>query len=520
MNDVPIRRLMVSDSRRIEGTRELPLDAPVVLIHGPNGAGKTSVLSALELALTGGIRSMERQSDRYRAHLPFFGQSYATVRADVAEYLQAGPSGVPLTVNGGRLEQGTPAFNVAAAKFYAERCYLDQTSLGRLLELYQARVGNEQTALEKFVNELLGLEKLDALLGGLSDANDLRLLKRLAVGVDEADREAKASATQLKEWSAVRAEARAELANVRVSARNAIAELRPDATDDMTDGDLLGFVQSAPDDDATRVEAAAATALHQELIALGGRISALAERPTAQRVQEARTALVVATADQEAWEARDGAKVRAWEEAARAAGANLRDDPRVAVERAVSLALEELDNDSSVHARAESVSEQLDSDRAELESLSARLADAHEHSSALVESLAALRTVIDGSNICPVCDRDFTETTSHSLLTHIDRKLAELTTHGQQLLDLRGQRDQLAARVARADLEYSQLIARVLPADERDALAERHTTLLELSAQVDQIVAAKLNGADISQRVRDLQQSVDNLETASSEERI
>src|SRR3990170_1636200 len=90
MSDLPIRRLMVSDFRRIEGTRELPFDAPVVLIHGPNGTGKTSVLSALELALTGGIRSMERLSDRYRAHLPFLGQSYATVRADVADYLQAG----------------------------------------------------------------------------------------------------------------------------------------------------------------------------------------------------------------------------------------------------------------------------------------------------------------------------------------------------------------------------------------------------------------------------------------------
>src|SRR3972149_2981590 len=168
MSKLPIRRLTVSDFRRIEGTRELPFDAPVVLIHGPNGTGKTSVLSALELALTGRIQSMERQSDRYRAHLPFFGQPYATVRAIVAETLQTGMPGAPLTVSGARLE-GTPAFNDAAANFYAERCYLDQTSLGRLLDLYQAREGTEETALEKFVNELLGLEKLDSLRSGLSD---------------------------------------------------------------------------------------------------------------------------------------------------------------------------------------------------------------------------------------------------------------------------------------------------------------------------------------------------------------
>ena len=448
MSDVPIRRLMVSDFRRIEGTRELPFDAPVVLIHGPNGTGKTSVLSALELALTGGIRSMERQSDRYRAHLPFLGQSYATVRADVAEYLQAGTPGTPLTVNGARLE-GTPAFNAAAAKFYAERCYLDQTSLGRLLDLYQAREGNEQTALEKFVNELLGLEKLDALRTGLSDANDFRLFKKLAVGVDEADREAKTAGTQLKEQTALRAEIRTEVANARAATREAVAGLDRGTIDGGSDVDLLEFVRSALDGDTTRVESAAAVTLHQELIALGGRISALVERPTTQRIEETRIALAAATADKEAWEAEGGAKVRAWEAAAQAAGVDLRSEPRIAVERATNLALQELSNASDVRAHVESVGTQLEADQAGLDVLQTRLADAHEHSSALVEGLAAVRSVVDDSNRCPVCDRDFTETGHHSLLAHIDTKLAELTGHGQQLVDLRNERDQLAARVTR-----------------------------------------------------------------------
>lgn len=518
MSDVPIRRLMVSDFRRIEGTRELPFDAPVVLIHGPNGTGKTSVLSALELALTGGIRSMERQSDRYRAHLPFFGQSYATVRADVAEDLRAGQPGVPLTVGGARLE-GTPAFNDAAAKFYAERCYLDQASLGRLLDLYQARVGNEQTALEKFVNEVLGLEKLDALRGGLSDANDLRLLKRLAVGVDEADREAKAKATQLKEHSAQLAELRKAVSNTRAATRDAISGFHPGTTDAMADGDLLGFVRSALNDETARAESAAAVKLHQELIGLGGRISALVERPTTQRIQETRTSLAAATADKEAWEATDGAKVRAWELAAQAAGVNLFSEPRIAVEHATSLALHDLENAADVRARAESVRTQLQAHRTELDELQARLADAQEYSSALVESLAALRTVIDNSNMCPVCDRDFTETGHRSLPAHINTKLAALTTHGQQLVDLRNERDRLAARVTRAEVEYAQLTAQLLPTDQQQAVVKRHATLVELSTQVGGIEDAKSNGADLTRRVRDLQQSLDSIEAAFSEQR-
>lgn len=518
MSDVPIRRLMVSDFRRIEGTRELPFDAPVVLIHGANGTGKTSVLSALELALTGHIRSMERLSDRYRSHLPFFGQSYATVRADVADDLQAATPGVPLTVNGARLE-GNPAFNDAAARFYAERCYLDQSSLGRLLDMYQAREGNEQTALEKLVNELLGLETLDALRDGLSDANDLRLLKRLAVGVDEADRAAKTAATQLTEQSALRAEARQEVAKARAATRDALAGLNPDTTSDMTDGDLLGFVRSALNDDSVRAEAEAAAKLHQGLIALGGRISALAERPTTQRVQEARIALAAAIADKQAWESTGGEKVRAWEAAAQTAGADLRGDARVAVEQATNLILQELERASNVRMRAESINAQLAAERVDLDRLQTRLADVHEHSSALVESLALLRPVINNNDRCPVCDRDFAELGSNSLLRHIDTKLADLTTHAQGLLDGRNERDQLAARITRAEVEYSRLTAQMLPADQQQELEQRHASLVDLADEVSEIEAIKSNGAYLRGCVHELQQSLESLEADSAEER-
>lgn len=518
MSKLPIRRLTVSDFRRIEGTRELPFDAPVVLIHGPNGTGKTSVLSALELALTGRIQSMERQSDRYRAHLPFFGQPYATVRAVVAENLQTGTPGAPLTVSGARLE-GTPAFSDAAANFYAERCYLDQASLGRLLDLYQAREGTEETALEKFVNELLGLEKLDSLRSGLSEAHDLRLLKKLAAGADEADREAKATAVQLKEESALRTEIRTEVASARAAAIAAITELHPGTTDAMTDRELLQFIESALDGDTTATESASAATLHQELIALGGRVSALTERPTTQRIQEIRTALATAIAKHETWAEAEGARVREWETAAHTAGADLRNEPRDAIEQAMSLTTQELDNASNIHAQAESLSMQIEAGEAELDLIQTRLAAAHEHSSALVESLSALRTIVGTSDRCPVCDRDFAETGNHSLRAHIDAKLSELTTHGQQLVDLRNERDQLAARISKMKVKYSQLTAMLLPDDQQQTLIQRHATLVDLAAQVAWVEAAKINEADLTQRVRELQQALENFEAASSEER-
>jgi exonuclease SbcC len=509
---------MVSDFRCIEGTRVLPFDAPVVLIHGPNGTGKTSVLAALEFSLTGAVRSMARQYDRYTAHLPFLGQPFATVRADVADYLQAGTRGVPMTVSGARID-GTPALTDRAAKFYTERCYLDQASLGRLLELYQFHEKNEESALAKFVNELLDLEKLDALRSGLSDANDLRLLKKLAVGVEDAAAKARAATAQLSEQSKLLAETQVELAQARSATREVIAAIRLGASDDMTDSDLLRIVRTALNDD-TRGESATAVSIHQELIALGGRISALLERPTTQRIHEIGEELAAATTRQQAWDASEGGTIRTWEAAAKAAGAKLSSAPRFAVEQATNLVLRDLGNASTVRAQVESVRTQLETDRIELDRLQTRLSDAREQSSALVESLAVVRTVIGDNNSCPICDRDFTETGAHSLLAHVDVKLAELTTHGQQLVDLRNERDQVAARIARSEVDYGQLNSRVLAADEQQALEQRHATLVELTAQLAEVESAVARGADLTRRMSDLQRTLDSLTTASSEVRF
>ncbi|MFC8521473.1 AAA family ATPase [Pseudarthrobacter sp. NPDC057230] len=519
MRDLPVRRLTVSDFRRIEGTREFPLDAPIVLIHGPNGTGKTSVLSALELALTGSIRSMERSSPRYRAHLPFFGQPYATVRVDVAESLQAGNPGQPLTVGGARTE-GTPAFSTSAAQFYAERCYLDQASLSRLLDLYQDREGSNQSALEKFVNELLGLEKLDALRDGLREALDLRVLKKLAIGVDDADREAKAAAAELKKQTALLAECRSEVASARTALRETIAGLNHGGggAQRETDQALLEYADALRHDTSTRTELEDATRRQQELIALGGRISALIERPTPQRLEETRTALAATATRRKEWEATSGVEIQAWEAAAEAAGANLQTDLRSAIEHAKNVAAQKLRSDLDFHRQTESVRTDLVSGQAELDAVQTRLTEAHEHSSALMESLTAARAVAVESNRCPVCDRDFAETAAHNLLAHIDGKLADLATHGQQLVVLRQDRDNLVARIARAEVELTQLSGTLLTPDQRQSIEGRLTTLTELAVQVGDIELAKSYGKDLERAERDLQQTLDDLEVATLEE--
>jgi DNA repair protein SbcC/Rad50 len=55
-----LKALTVIDFRGIRDEVTVSLDAPVALIHGPNGVDKTSLMSAIELALTGAVPSLKR----------------------------------------------------------------------------------------------------------------------------------------------------------------------------------------------------------------------------------------------------------------------------------------------------------------------------------------------------------------------------------------------------------------------------------------------------------------------------
>src|SRR3546814_13174503 len=80
---IRLKSLYVKDFRSIDGEVNVSLDAPIVLIHGPNGSGKTSLLSAIELALTGGVPSLSRAEPDYLSFLPHKDRPFGAVRPEV-----------------------------------------------------------------------------------------------------------------------------------------------------------------------------------------------------------------------------------------------------------------------------------------------------------------------------------------------------------------------------------------------------------------------------------------------------
>src|SRR5436305_1218244 len=59
MSVADLRTIVISDFRSVRGQVAIALNAPVVLLHGANGAGKSTVMSALELALTGAVTGID-----------------------------------------------------------------------------------------------------------------------------------------------------------------------------------------------------------------------------------------------------------------------------------------------------------------------------------------------------------------------------------------------------------------------------------------------------------------------------
>jgi DNA repair protein SbcC/Rad50 len=179
--------ITLTNFRSINVPVRVPLDAPVVLIHGQNGTGKTSILSGLELALTGDIPSLRRIDPTYRQHL--ISKDASNARLDLtARGLPDGKSEASVTITPSSIV-GQPLLTPELAKTYSERCYLAQATLGRLLEIYQGQDAQSSSSpLTLFVKELLGLDVIESIVDGLHDAGDVRRVRNAVPAYSEVER--------------------------------------------------------------------------------------------------------------------------------------------------------------------------------------------------------------------------------------------------------------------------------------------------------------------------------------------
>lgn len=517
MNALPLQSIYMSDFRRLSGHHTIELNAPIVLLHGANGAGKTSILSALEMGLTGQIRSMRRQDSRYTAYLPHIGHEFATIRVEVADDYAAKRNSGPIAVGGSRIE-GAPALDAMTAIFFSERCYLDQVSLGQLLELYQYTEGREESALARFINELLGLEQLDALRAGLDHAGDWRRLKHLSELLDAAVAAKDRAVDALVVQTADLEKATGRLSESRNDLVEALVELgaRPSSDDDEVLLELAAGVAEAQPSAEDQDQAAH---LFRQLVALNARASVAAESGSAQHLEEAHTKLQAAEAAYQEWHAEGGVRIRSVESRCSALGLAPDDDPLESATREIQVIDQSLKKQSNlVEVELPEAREALDRAEARMDAVARALAAEQEQAGQLVEGLSALRAyVAENGSICPICDRDYSEVSRTTLGEHLDQKLSALAARGERLHSLRVERDAAIADAAHTELRLSQISAQVLDDEGLLVFRRRLEDLVTLRQALIDLQPTVQQGSELLRGLKESRELADRLDETATE---
>ena len=517
MTPLPLRRVLISNFRRIGGNWEVPLNAPIVLIHGANGSGKTSVLSAIEFGLTGAIRAMYRQDDRYTAHLPHRGSSFATIGVEIADDDGRVRLPPPITVGGDEIK-GPPALDPETSRFFAERAYLDQASLGQLLDLYQYKEGNQESALARFVNELLGLDQLDALRSGLHDATDLRRLRNLSNFYTDAESQVTRAETEIDRATGELSRVDRQLDGIRERLRPVLAgfDLRAALSD--SEGDLEEIETRLVEGDQTDTQAEAEE-LVRTLTELRGRIRGLAQRPSAARLNEARASVAAADAAVEEWRALYEGPIESLRDGVSALG--LGSEPtlqQVLAEESRTIELRIAEHSTAVA--------QLDVDRQhvadlqrQLESVNTQISARESRAGTLATGLAAIRDQAS-EGICPVCDRDFSEVSAGHLLEHIDRKIGDLTGVGAEIRSLSSERTQLTTRLRAAQQGVAVAEAVVLTEAEHDEMTARHLAVSGLRDQAEALANSIARGQELRAAAESAASELTSTEAEDREQQV
>lgn len=485
-----LKSLYVKDFRSIDGEVNLSFDAPIVLIHGPNGAGKTSLLSAIELALTGSVPSLSRAEPDYLAFLPHKDRPFGEVRLEIADEVGATRTAdIRVTAEG---ITGAPLLAGDQADYFSERSYLAQSTLGRLLEIYQHSEKKADSPLTRFVKELLGLDRMEALIGGLHSAGNIARLKAPVPAYGNARDEIAAKDSEFNNLLLDEVQVESAIKTQETALREQLLAIDPSLVEQL--GDLSALrAQLEQDPDEERL--LNLVRLKRELdVSQASWANANAAPGAAQRAA-IETENSAARAALETWTKTQGNDLEALFNRAADLFPDLSDTSAPGnVDRADIFARRispetthiaaSLDSHDQALVQRDALVRQRDEARTRLRRLDEQIALAAEANEGLARALSDLGSHVHG-DICPVCDRDFSETGPRSLAAHIAAKVGAMVEQAGRLQSLSRDRTNSATALAQLERELADATNSLLPDADISRLKARHANLVEIGKELD-----------------------------------
>ena len=485
MSTARLKSVTLTNFRSIRGSISVPLDAPIVLVHGHNGAGKTSLLSGIELALTGSVSSLHRVDPDYASHLVHKDAKSASVQIQT--------NGLAVNQADFVVEEkgisGAALLDPELSRFYSERCFLAQSSLGRLLELYQDSPKRTDSALTRFVKDLLRLNHLDAIIDGLHDAGDVR---RLRSGVpDYAERRDMIPQAE-KEVERLRSELAAIDARIR-----ALSQLNNERLLQLTIANPAWSSVQPNSAEIEEKELVRLTNVKREIEVAVRQWQQISDTNASKKRVAAEPRSEAAHRKLLEWQENYGAELTRLLARLAPIFPDLptpnSNGPRYAYSAAVEAVQEELARCTAVlitDAQAASRESDLDSEiaraRARIQALEQQISGYATEAGVLAQALSGVLPHIH-SDDCPVCGRDYSEESETALHAHVSARIAELTAAAGQLQALSQDRANTIAAAASAERQLGEVRGQLLEQQSRDALRTRQALLQEVSLALSQI---------------------------------
>lgn len=501
-----LESITATNFRSLRGTITVPLDAPVILLHGANGAGKTSLLSAIEMALTGEIAASRRADPSYKSHLVHRGLDAAGLKLAISGLGNANHSTSEITIRDGVLS-GNPVLDSELARFYGERCYLAQSTLGRLLEIYQSAKPSGDSPLTRFVKDLLGLDYLDVLVEGLHSANDVRNFRKVIPEYSEvelsketAERDVRTAKVELKELEV-------EFGIRKIELVRTLSDLfgEPDIPID----DFLSGSRNRLSDADIENRLIAVAGLRHVVLSLKSRLAQAATGGAADENQK--------LLEEENQRSAIGALDKWWNEQGKDLDSLLQllqadfpelpsaasSDPMQAYEAGVERLRREIERSSTQLSENQSLQLELEAYAVAIEQNQARIAIADEQiasvaidAQALSRALAEIIPHLHDEN-CPVCGRDFSEVSTVSLATHVSSSVGMLAEQAGRLHELTKARLSAVTALSNDERARDAALAKQLPAESKSLLEIRLNRYQEHRRRLEDMKLHAIEGVQL-----------------------
>lgn len=499
-----LKNITIENFRSIKGPIHIPLDASIVLIHGPNGAGKTSVLTALEMALTGSSNALSRIDSEYQNYLLHKGAQSGKITLTASNFERESAE-ILLNSAGGT---GESLLSSDQSRLFNERCYLAQSSLNRLLEIYEtADSKKSDSALTAFVNELLGLNQLDALIEGTKTFGRLPKLRQLVPEYQVTEQSVEIFDKEIEKITIILTSKEKTYKETKDLLKSKLDETRTDLSNKI---DNLEFIRNSI---STGEDEIALQDLAEKRIQLNAFKNQIIELPPSPQngVVEIEMERAAAERALQDWDDSTGKSFQQIANSMKKYFSDVEAMTNVSTEEvwlylrdSTIRELERLKAAIDLNAINKEKRSGLESKIFRLEARSklidVQILDLSNHAEGLAKVLTQIMQHMS-DDICPVCNRDFSEISQKPLSEQLSLRITSMHESASKLSSLSKEKSESTLSLAICKRDLENVIAKLIPEQELNGIKIKISDFEPALVQLKELEPGIRAGAAIRERI-------------------